>query len=221
MKKLILLGAMAISVISAQAQDFKTVLEKTFTAFDTTWNPTSQAEASNKLSLIAKKWPDEWVAHYYVAYSKVVMSYQEKDPAKKDAYLDEADKEKEEMMSILKKDNDETFVLNAMIANARMGVDPMTRWPKYGAIFKESLESAKDINPDNPRMYYLQGTSKFFTPKAYGGGKKAALPYFEKADALFAKEATTPAATDITRPHWGKKNNDYFMGQCKIEDKDN
>jgi hypothetical protein len=217
MKKAILMGAMSLTVMSAQAQDFKEVLEKTFTAFDTTWNNAVQVEQSNKLSLIAKKWDNEWVTHFYVAYSKVVLSYQEKDPGKKDALLDEADKEKDDAISILKKDNDETYVLAAMIANARMGVDPMTRYQKYGSIFREALENAKEINPDNPRMYYLQGTSKFFTPKAYGGGKSAAQPYFEKAEGLFAKEAATNP--DITKPHWGKHSNDYFLGQCKQGDK--
>ena len=74
----------------------------------------------------------------------------------------------------------------------------------------------KEINPDNPRMYYLQGTSKFFTPKAFGGGKKAALPYFEKAETLFAKEP----GGDITKPYWGKQANTYFLAQCKVEDKE-
>lgn len=210
------MGAIALSAIGAQAQDFKTVLEKTFTAFDTTWDQAAKVEQANKLALIAKKWDGEFAAHYYAAYSKAVLTFQEKDPAKKDALLDEADKEREDAVSIQKKETDETHVLAAMIANARMGVDPMNRWQKYGKIFSENLESAKELNPDNPRMYYLQGTSKFFTPKAYGGGKKAALPYFEKADALFVKET----ATDITTPHWGKKSNDYFIGLCKKEDKE-
>ncbi len=220
MKKLLLMGAMALTVTSIQAQDFKAVLEKTFTAFDTTWDQSAKVEQSNKLSLIAKKWDNEWITHYYASYSKVALTYFEKDAAKKDAYLDEADKEKEDAISILKKDNDETYVLGAMIANGRLGVDPMARWQKYGPIFSGDLESAKDLNPDNPRMYLEQGISKFFTPKAYGGGKKAAMPYFEKADALFAKEAATPAANDITKPHWGKKSNDYFIAQCKQEDKE-
>lgn len=220
MKKLLLMGAMALTVTSIQAQDFKAVLEKTFTTFDTTWDQSTKVELSNKLSLIAKKWDNEWITHYYASYSKVALTYFEKDAAKKDAYLDEADKEKEDAVSILKKDNDETFVLGAMIANGRLGVDPMARWQKYGPIFSGDLESAKDLNPDNPRMYLEQGIAKFFTPKAYGGGKKAAMPYFEKADALFAKEAATPAANDITKPHWGKKSNDYFIAQCKQEDKE-
>jgi hypothetical protein len=97
-----------------------------------------------------------------------------------------------------------------------MAVDPMNRWQKYGQIFSQNLESAKELNPNNPRMYYLQGTSKYFTPKAYGGGKKIAQPYFEKAEALFAKEA----GGDIAKPYWGKMQNSYFLEQCKTPDKE-
>jgi hypothetical protein len=218
MKKIILMSAMALTTLTSQAQDFKTVLEKTFIAFDTVWDMPVQIEQSNKLALIAKKWDNEWSAHYYLAYSKITLSYQEKDNAKKDAYLDEADKEREEAVSILKKENDETYVLAAMIANGRLGVDPMNRWQKYGSVFTSSLENAKELNPDNPRMYYVQGTSKFFTPKQFGGGKKAALPYFEKAEALFTKEAA--AKKDISQPHWGAEKVKYFIGLCNAPDKE-
>ena len=216
MKKIILMSAMALTAMAAQAQDMKPVLEKTFLAFDTTQVQDVKIEQSNKLTLIAKKWDKEWAAHYYVAYSKTVLTYDEKDNAKKDAYLDEADKEKEDAISILGKENDETHVLAAMIANARMGVDPMNRWQKYGAVFSENLKEAKEINPDNPRIYYLEGVSKFFTPKQFGGGKKTASPYFDKAEALFAKEAALNK--DITQPHWGMYANKYFIGLCKKED---
>ena len=214
MRKLILAGAMALATAQVNAQDFKPMLTKVYTAFDTTQALDTKVEQSNKLTLIAKKWDGEWSTHYYAALSKTVLSYMEKDAGKRDAYLDEADKEKEAAVSLLKKETDETYVLGAMIANARMVVDPMQRWPKYGKLFSENLEHAKEINPDNPRMYYLQGTSKFFTPKAYGGGKKAAEPYFEKAEGLFAKEKDD----DITKPYWGKKNNSAFLAQCKQGD---
>jgi hypothetical protein len=216
MKHIILTAAVAIAATSAQAQDYKPVLEKTFLAFDTTQDMNTKVEQSNKLALITKKWDNEWVAHYYLAYSRAVLSYMEKDATKRDAYLDDAEKEKEEALSLLKKETDETYVLAAMIANARMAVDPMQRWQKYGKVFSDNLQSAKEVNPDNPRMYYLQGTSKFFTPKAYGGGKKAAQPYFEKAETLFAKEK----GDDISKPSWGKRQNTYFLGQTKIEDKE-
>jgi len=214
MKQIILMGAMALTVASTRAQELKPVLEKTFVTFDTTHSMDVRVEQSNKLALIAKKWDNEWVTHYYVAFSKALLSYLEKDPGKRDAYLDEADKEKADAVSILKKENDETYVLGAMIANARLAVDPMQRYQKYGAIFSADLESAKAINPDNPRMYYLQGIAKFHTPKAYGGGKAAAQPYFEKAEGLYAKETNT----DIMKPYWGKEKNADFLNQCKQGD---
>jgi len=216
MKKTLLLGVMALAVISAKAQDFKAPLKTTLDAFDTSKDFSQKVQLSNKLTLIAKKWDKEWSTHYYASFSKAVVSYMEKDAAKRDAYLDEADKEKEDAVSILGKETDETYVLGALIANARLAVDPMNRWQKYGPIFSSDLESAKDINPNNPRMYHLQGISKYFTPKTYGGGKKAALPYFEKAQVLFAKETDD----DITKPYWGKKMDNYYLEQCKTEDKE-
>lgn len=218
MKSSIFTAALAITAFTTQAQDMKPVLEKTFLAFDTTMDMTVKVEQANKLALIAKKWDNEWASHYYVSYSKTQLSYMEKDAAKREAYLDEAEKEKEDAVAILKKENDETYVLAAMIANARMAIDPMNRWQKYGQLFSQNLESAKEANADNPRMYYLQGVSKFFTPKQFGGGKKAAMPYFEKAQGLFDKEQALNK--DITNPHWGKDKTVYFVEQCKKEDKE-
>jgi hypothetical protein len=211
---ILLIAIAAFSCLQMKAQDMAQTLTKTFLAFDTTQDFQKKVEQSNKLSMIAKKWNEEWVTHYYNAYSKANLSYMEKEEKKRDAYVDEAEKELDEAIGLLGKPNDETHVLAAMIANARMAIAPQNRWQKYGKIFEENLTTAKQLNPDNPRIYYLQGTSKFFTPKMFGGGKKAALPYFEKAEGLFAKESDT----DIKDPYWGKMSNMYFLQQCKSED---
>jgi hypothetical protein len=217
MKRYILLiAAIAFTYLQTNAQEMNEPLKKTFLAFDTTMDYATKVEQSNKLNMIAKKWNDEWASHYYNAYSKAQLSYMEKEEKKREAYLDEAEKELDEAISILGKENDETYVLAAMISNARMAIDPRNRWQKYGKIYEENLTKAKEINAENPRIYYLQGTSKFFTPKMFGGGKKAALPYFEKAAPLFAQESDA----DMKDPFWGRRANDYFILQCKGEDKD-
>ncbi len=214
---ILLLATAAFAYVNCAAQqDFKPALQKTFIAFDTTQNMPVKVEQSNKLALIAKKWPDNWETHYYNAYSKAQLSYMETKEEKRDAYLDEAEQELEEVITQLKTENDETHVLSAMIANARLAVKPMNRWQKYGKLFDEHLAKAKELNAENPRIYYLNGTSKFFTPKAFGGGKKNALPYFEKAQGLYAKET----GNDISKPSWGKEANAYFIEQCKGEDKE-
>lgn len=217
MKKLILFAATGVLMFGQiKAQDFKQTLQKTFAAFDTTKDAATRVEYSNKLGLISKKWSDEWAGHYYHALTKTILSYNETDEAKRDAYLDEAERERDEAVTLLKKENDETYVLAAMIANARLAVKPQARWQKYGKIFEENLAKAKAINPDNPRIYYLQGTSKRFTPKMFGGGKKAALPYFEKAASLFEKES----GDDILKIHWGKRVNQEFLREAGGEDEE-
>ncbi|RYE25037.1 MAG: hypothetical protein EOP51_05440 [Sphingobacteriales bacterium] len=206
-------SAMMFMHCKAQSADYKEPLQKTFLAFDTTMDMAKKVEQSNKLNMIAKKWNDQWAPHYYNAYSKAQLSYMEKDENKRDAYVDEAEKELGETVSLLGKDNDETYVLAAMVANARLAVKPQARWQKYGKIYDENLEKAKAINADNPRIYYLRGTNKFFTPKMFGGGKKAAQPFFEKAQGLFAKEQ----GGDINKPYWGKGANEYFLAECKSD----
>lgn len=215
---IILTAAAAFTYVNCchAQQDYQQTLRNTFLAFDTTQSFETKVAQSNKLAMISKKWNGEWTAHYYNAYSKAQLSYMEKEEAKRDAYVDEAEKELDETIGLLGKENDETHVLSAMVANARMAVKPQARWQKYGKVFSENLEKAKEINAENPRIYYLQGTSKFFTPKMFGGGKKAALPYFEKAETLFAKEDDA----DIAKPFWGKLPNGYFLSQCKGEDKE-
>lgn len=212
-KQIMLMGATLLLSASAMAQNFTEVLSKTFMAYDTTQVQAKKLEASNKLNLIAKKFETEWLAPYYAAYGKVGLTYNETDANKKDLWLDEADVYIAQAVSVLGKDNDETYVLKAMIANARMGVDPKNRWQKYGKVFDENLEAAKALNADNPRIYMLRGISKYFTPAMFGGGKKAAMPYFEKAKGLFAARTDK----DISKPYWGEATNNYFIVMASNE----
>lgn len=46
-------------------------------------------------------------------------------------------------------------------------------------------ESAKKLEPENPRYVLITSIASFYTPEMYGGGVKVALPGFEKADKLF------------------------------------
>lgn len=196
------------------AQDFKQTLGTTVGAFFGTKDRTEMVNQSNRLGLIAKKFKDEWSASYYAALSKIMLNYDEKEAAKKDAYLDEAEDFLNTAADLSNKEDkmqqSEVFTLKAMLANARLAVDPMKRWQKYGKIFETNLESAKANNPDNPRIYFLKGTSVLFTPKMFGGGGKKAMEYFQKAQPLFEKQATD----DITQPFWGKESNEQFMKQA-------
>lgn len=211
LRNLFLTAIVGLFSFSTQAQDMNAVLKKTFIAFDTTRDADKMIAGSNKIELITKKWSDEWVTHYYNAYCKAQLSHIEKDPVKRDAYVDEAEAELEEAISLLGKEDDEIYVMKAMLAQARLSVDGRSRWKKYGKIFEDNLQKAKEVNEENPRIYYLKGTSVFFTPKMFGGGAKNAQEYFERADKLFEQEDDS----DMKEPFWGKHANKYFIAQCE------
>lgn len=212
MKKTFLILCTALSLViskTASSQSVDTLLAQTYTAFDTGKTYPELLMATNQFKLIAKQSPAYWLSNYYAAWSIAVLSFREPDKKKKDPMLDEADayfKKIEPMDS----SNDEVAVLGALLAEARLSVAPASRHGKYGAIANSYFDIVKKLNPNNPRMYYLQGNSLFYTPKLFGGGADKALPLYEKAEKLFANDSK-----EITKPHWGKAVNEMMMQQCK------
>lgn len=211
MKKLFFISAIACNFLfslTGKSQSVDTMLMQTFAAFDSAKTYPQYLFASNQFKLIAKQNPDNWLANYYAAWSISVLSYQEPKKDNKDPMLDEADaffKKIESMDST----NDEVAVLGGALAQARLSVAPASRHGKYGAIANAYFATAKKLNPNNPRLYFLQGNSFFYTPKLFGGGPDKALPLYEKAEALFANDSK-----DIRKPHWGKKVTEDMMKQC-------
>src|SRR4028118_1820125 len=109
--KRFLLAAALLATAPAIAQDLSAALTPTITAFDTTWNdPAAKTALGNRLELIAKKWPDQWITSYYAAYSKAQLSYNEKEAARKDALLDAGEEHLATTVKLLGKETDETHV---------------------------------------------------------------------------------------------------------------
>ncbi len=195
--------------VCLKAQTLEESLNKTSMQMDSVKNLAGMMSVSAQFDMIADKWENEWSSNYYAAYVKVILSFLVQDSKKKDLFLDEADKYFEKVKSLGSK-NDESYVLAALITSARIAVDGQNRGMQYSGTVNQYLEKAEKINPDNPRIYYLKGSSLFYVPEMYGGGKDLAKPYFEKAKDLFAKEAKT----SILNPHWGEKQNLDYLKQC-------
>jgi len=195
--------------VCLKAQTMEESLSKTFMQMDTVKNLSGMMSVSAQFDMIADKWGNEWSSNYYAAYAKVIVSFIVQDSKKKDLLLDEADKYLEKVKS-LDSQNDETCVLAALITSARIAVDGQNRGMQYSGTLNQYMEKAEKINPDNPRIYYLRGSSLFYQPEMYGGGKEKAKPYFEKAKELFAKETKT----SMLKPRWGEKLNLEYLKQC-------
>jgi hypothetical protein len=214
MKKVVLFFALIFSgFISAQDNQAELIKEANvlLTDFDSIKTVDGWKAKMGQFTDLKAKYPGTWIPSYYISFCAVQASFVENEKAMemKDSYIDLAENEWVGVESLCEQ-KDIVHVLNALIANARLGVDPQNRWQKYGKVFEENLKAAKEVNEANPHIYYLKGVALFYTPKMFGGGAKNALPYLEKAKERFEKLTTHSAEA----PYWGEMYNTYFISEC-------
>ncbi|MDQ6478550.1 hypothetical protein [Dyadobacter sp. LHD-138] len=217
MKKLFITSALLlVSMISVFAQNEKYVqamessiglLNKVDKAKN---DPVELQEIANRFERIGTAEAKEWLPRYYAAYCYTLMGLSGSSIEEKDKFLDKADGLLKESETLAGKPSDEILIMKAYAAQIRLAADAMNRWQKYGALFTENIDAAKAINGDNPRIYYLEGSSLFFKPEEYGGGKKVAKPLLEKSVAKFS--TFKPQST--IAPQWGKMEAEWMLSQA-------
>src|SRR3984957_20158191 len=148
MKKTLTILTLSLGLLankSIQAQSVDSLLIQTYTAYDTAKVYPQLLMASNQFKLIAKQSSTYWLANYYAAWSIAVLSFQEPNKDRKDPMLDEADAffRKIEPMDTA---NDEVALLGALLAQARLSVDPASRHGKYGKISDTYLAQVTKLN---------------------------------------------------------------------------
>jgi len=159
-------------------------------------------DAANTFDRISMNETDEWLPLYYTAYAYIIMSYQEQDVTKKDPLLDKAQNSLDKAFKV-SPDESELFALQAFLYPSRMTVDPMARGMEYMGLMNQALDKAIDLNPDNPRSYYLRAIITLNMPESFGGGAEIAKPIFETAKEKFEKFIPDSAI----HPNWGKEVN--------------
>lgn len=220
MKKLLIV-CMTILVAgysSAQMpQKFITAMEQRVPSVDTVLDVNTLLEMANTFERIADAEKNQWLAYYYAALCNVNAglmmgggNIMGGNAAKTDPIADKAEKLLDKAEALMK-DNSEIFVVKKMIATLRMMGDPMNRYMTYGPQADAALAKAKKLNPENPRIYMLEGQDKFFTPEQFGGSKTAAKALFETAIKKF--EAQKPETT--IHPSWGLPTTKYFYSQIQ------
>lgn len=216
MKQILFFAGMLISIASfSQSEKFTNTMETTIAAFDTTRSIDGMKELANKFERIGDAEKTQWLPYYYAALANVNMAYglSEGKPGMADKTDPLADKGEELLnkAEALTKNNSEIFVVKKMIATLRMMADPENRYMKYGPASAQALAMAKKLNPENPRVYYLEGQDKLYTPVEWGGSKTEAVKLFETALQKFA--AFKPESK--IHPSWGKQMTEYFLSEAK------
>lgn len=210
MKKIVFsLSLVCMSMMSfAQSEAYMNSMKGSIMKMGVANTPELFQAAQNSFDRIANNETKEWLPKYYSAYTTILQAMMSKDKSKVDAMLDKADESLKQAMEI--NSNDELMVLQAFSKSARIGVDPMSRGMKYGMESASILESAKKINPENPRIYFLQAQSAFYTPEAFGGGKTKAKTLFEIA--LKKYDAFKPS--NELMPNWGAEQAKAMILEC-------
>jgi hypothetical protein len=210
-KNLLLLIAIAFCLTAtAQEDKFMKAMEPKVAAIDTVRTSNELVALSASFERIADAEKTKWQPYYYAALAQVNAAYflgpqnmkaDKTDPMadKAEALLTKAD--------ALSPNNSEIYLVKKMIASLRMMVDPQTRYMQYGPIGEEALQTAMKLNPENPRIYLLQGQDKFYTPEQFGGSKAEAKKLFELSNQKFG---TFKPASSID-PNWGRPAVAYFL----------
>ena len=218
MKKLIYAFGftMMLSAAFGQNDKYLKVMKEKVPAVDTTRSFDGLKDLSASFERIGETEKNQWLPYYYAALTQInsgymlMMAKTDDLAGKLDPIADKAEAllNKAEALS---KDNSEIYVVRKMIATLRMSADPMTRYMQYGPQAKQALDMAKKLNPENPRVYMLEGEDKFFTPEQYGGSKSEAKTLFDEA---IKKFDAFKVATSVD-PSWGRSTTQYFMSQIK------
>ncbi|HTS43415.1 MAG TPA: hypothetical protein VMH01_03390 [Puia sp.] len=191
----------------AQSDKYMAAMKKNLELLDSAKTTQDYQTVANTFERIGDAEKTQWLPYYYAGLSLILSGWSDtkldKDvnSMRVDALCDKAE--------ALDK-NAEIYLLRNMAATQQMMVDPQTRWQTYGQQASGYLQKATELDPDNPRIYYLKGQSIFNTPVSFGGGKENAKPLFEKSVDLFKKEQ--PKAL---YPRWGKDQAEMMLAKCQ------
>ena len=187
---------------------YTNAMKKNIEQIDSLNDLESIVSLTNSFLRIANAEKDKWLPYYYASYLCIITSYADTTKSNKDGHLDEAVKYLA-LADSLQPNESEIYVLKGMILQARLQVDPMNRYMKYGQEMNAAFQKAQELNPANPRPDYLMAMNLYYTPAQFGGGPKAAKPMFESA----LKKYNEFVPKDEIMPNWGKQQVENYVKQ--------
>lgn len=212
MKRLFLAAAVAASTVFGFAQaKYETTMTEKVAKIEQHLKTDEFQTLSNDFARIGSAEKTKWLPYYYAAFAQIQKGrilMREQKLSELDAVASEAQKSLDKAME-LSKDNAELFILQKMIHNLKMMVNPMERYMTEGALGAENLAKAEKLDPANPRITLLKAEDTYFTPEQFGGSKSQGLELFRKALEQFKIYKTASPL----HPHWGKSEAEYFLAQ--------
>lgn len=208
MKKLTLL-LIVLSLVTAnmlKADDFEKAIlkaKKNLQAATNAYDEKALIKVRGEFERILQLKKHDWIVNYYLAYIdySIAFSYM----GGKNADNEKVKKFNESALALLDKsilvrdDFADSYVLR-LAANFNRWVYEQDKMADIIAQSDEAKKKAETLDPNNPRLHFMNGMSAFYTPSAFGGGMDKAIPLFEKSYEIFK----TRVEKEPYYPDWGK-----------------
>jgi hypothetical protein len=194
--------------VQAQSAKFAPAMGAALQEMGTVATTADRVALAAKFERIAEAEKDQWLPYYYAGLNLVLAGFAD-EKSNRDELGQRASNLMDKAMALTK--SSEPYAVKSMSATLQMMVNPMERWQTFGTKSTQAIKDGMAINPNNPRLYYLQAQTLLNTPEAFGGGKAVAQPMFEKALELYEK---FPVASPLD-PSWGKDQTLSGLARCK------
>ncbi len=216
-KVIVVIISMSMTLLSfSQSEKYIQAMQKLVPAVDTTREASKLLEISNSFERIAEAEKTQWLPYYYAALTRINYGFTVIDmsnimEAKADKVDPIGDKVKVLLAKAdeLSKNNSEIYVVKKLLYSFYMLGDVMNRYMTDGEEARKALETAKQLNPENPRVYLQEGIDLFNTPEQFGGSKQGGKRKLEEAIKKF--ESFKPESN--IHPSWGLATASYFLQQ--------
>ncbi len=193
----------------SQASRTEKFLERYVSTLDTAKTDKTWDNLENGFDRLASTESGSWLNNYYASFTHAIQSTRKKEKSLQEYELKQA------MMFIVRADSikqneSEIINLKAMITAMSISLHPekaMELGPESTALYNQ----AKNLNPENPRVYLGLGESAMYTPEQYGGGKKKAIEILTTATDKY-KSFVLPQKV---WPHWGEDRTKMLLEKCK------
>ena len=192
---------------SAQSEKYAGAMQKNIDQLKNSHSIAELQDVAASFDRVGDAEKTQWLPYYYAALAQTWIGWRP-DVKDKDANAEKIKQYLAKAEAIEK--NGELYAIENMMATQKMLIDPQTRWQTDGKDAATALQNGLKLDPNNPRLNYLQGESLFGTPEQFGGGKEKAKPVFEKAIALFKAAQPKPLY-----PIWGQKEAEEKLALCK------
>ena len=198
---LTLVGVAAAVVLLANGR-YEAAMSKNIPAMFSSSTPEALQGVVHQLSRIGEAEGDKWEPYYYAGFGYLRLSGMHEAAAEKDKYLGLAMDEIGKGLAIDGK-NTELVTLQGYTIMMQLTVDPANRGMTHSGLAFETFNKAIQLDPKNPRAYFLLGRMQYGTAQFMGGGNAEACNSLARARALF--EDSEGSANPFA-PTWGMED---------------